>query len=55
MHLFVSSGGSGGNQRRGKSKKTPVFMQGVPGVSVVHDPKKTEVQKRAQEMCGWRK
>ncbi|XP_034230434.1 mRNA-capping enzyme [Thrips palmi] len=49
-----SSGGSS-NQRRGKSKKTPVFMQGVPGVSVVHDPKKTEVQKRAQEMCGWRK
>lgn len=46
---------SAGNNRRGKSKKNPVFMQGVPGVTVVRDPKMSEVQKRAQEMCGWRK
>ena len=50
-----SSNNSTGNHRQGKTKKNPVFMQGVPGVTVVRDPKMSEVQKRAQEMCGWRK
>lgn len=36
-------------------KKNPVFMQGVPGVTVVRDPKMSDVQRRAQDMCGWKK
>ncbi|KRT78546.1 hypothetical protein AMK59_7819, partial [Oryctes borbonicus] len=39
-----------------KNGRTPVFMQGVPGVEVFNEqPKAFQLQKKVQVMCEWRK
>lgn len=47
-----------GPSNRGKmefNKKNPIFMSGVPGVTVVSDSTKLRrIQERVQKICGWR-
>ncbi|KAI4465297.1 mrna-capping enzyme [Holotrichia oblita] len=39
-----------------KNGKTPVFMEGVPGVEVFNEqPKAFQLQKKVQAMCEWKK
>lgn len=39
-----------------KNGKTPVFMEGVPGVEVFNEqPKAFHLQKKVQVMCEWKR
>lgn len=43
-------------RKRWMNNKNAVFMAGVPGVTVFkEEPKASELQKKVQVMCGWRR
>ncbi len=45
-----------GGRRREHFKRNPTFMPGVPGVTpVTEQPLLGQIQRRVQDMCGWRK
>ncbi|XP_064483441.1 mRNA-capping enzyme-like [Ornithodoros turicata] len=47
-----------GKTRRNKDfrKGVPVFMEGVPGtIAITAEPKLSEIQRRCQDMCQWKK
>ena len=50
------NGGGGGRRRRELYKKQPKFMEGVPGVTAVTEqPLLEDIQRRIQDICGWKK
>ena len=49
-------GRRGGGGRRELHKKNPTFMEGVSGVrAVTEQPLLSEIQRKVQDMCGWKK
>ncbi len=49
-------GGGAGRRRREMVKRNPQFMPGVPGVTAVTEqPTLQQIQRRVQDMVGWKK